>query len=292
MDRRELRFTASRKDKNLKIEHAITARHQELPLGLVLRLLKDGCVSASGREVAKHEIVSEGETYVVRIPEDVTLIRPNPDVPFDVIFEHADFLAIYKPAGVVSAPGRGHALDTLLNGIASRYGAEVERLGPNFDYGMVHRLDKDTSGLMVYARNPETHERFREMFASGRIERTYLALVHGVPQKRVGEIDVPLGEEVRGSRNVVVTSGPNAKPARTLYEVIAGDGTNALLKVTPMTGRWRQIREHLKIIGHPIAGDDDDSIRLMLHAWKLRWFDTALKKEFAFESEPPGEFDS
>lgn len=239
-----------------------------------------------------------------------------------VIFENSDFVVVNKPAGLmvhpvrVSASGQGKeksaggsraAEPTLVDWLVARY-PEIKNVGddPAVRPGIVHRLDKATSGVMVVARTQAAFERLKKLFQEHRIRKTYLAVVEGVPKNKKGTIDAPIGIK-NGSLKRSVHSSKMAKPAVTDYSVVkavAGDDGKeyAILKVSPKTGRTHQIRVHLASIGHPIVGDPlygrkqpkrkgstPLPPRLMLHAAAIAFSDSEGSR-FEFEVPPPPGF--
>jgi 23S rRNA pseudouridine1911/1915/1917 synthase len=235
------------------------------------RLIDGGHVSVDGERRAKRHVLAGGETVTVTAPA-----RPAPEAavapaPFSIAYEDEHLLVIDKPPGVVVHPARGHRQGTLVQALAGRAagGENAERPG------IVHRLDRDTSGLLVIARSDAVHATLKAALARRDIVREYLALVEGRPSARRGTIDAPLGRD-RRVRTRVSTDTEDGREAITHFEVERALARDTLLRVRLETGRTHQIRAHLLAIGHPVAGDPEYGAagryglrRQFLHAARL-----------------------
>lgn len=227
------------------------------------RLIDAGGVTVDGRVRPKRHVVSAGEHVQVRDSSP----PPAPaagagDAPFAIAWEDEHLLVVDKPAGVVVHPARGHRDGTLAQALAARVtgGDDPERAG------IVHRLDRDTSGLLVVSRTEQAHRLLREELAQRRIERVYTALVEGRPPSRTGVIDAPIGRDRRDRTHVSLDSD-RLRVAVTHFEIAQTLPTTTLLTVHLQTGRTHQIRVHLKAIGYPVCGDPQYGTA---GAWGLR----------------------
>ena len=246
----------------------------------IQRLITDGRLTIDGQAIKANAIVAGGTTLELRIPPS----RPaepigQPEIPVDVVYEDDDLLIVNKPAGLVVHPSPGHDAGTLVNALLGR-GAELAPAGiagvqrP----GIVHRLDRDTSGLLMVARTDAAQASLQAQLKARRVKKTYLALVQGSVAASVGRIEAPVGRDPgRRTRMAVVPSGRASTTGYRVRERFAGW---TLLELDLVTGRTHQIRVHLEAIGHPVAGDPiygtgtsrrgpDGLERLFLHAWRL-----------------------
>jgi 23S rRNA pseudouridine1911/1915/1917 synthase len=232
------------------------------------RLLADGTVTVDGATRAKSHKLEGGEEVTFVVPQPVEVAREAIDVP--VVYEDEHLLVVDKPAGLVVHPGAGRSHGTLVHALHGRIAGGDDPERP----GIVHRLDRDTSGLMAVARTQETYERLQAMVRARELERVYLALVRGRPRSRRGTIDAPIGRDrFEPTRQSLDSDTP--REAVTHFEVERLWDDEALLRVRLETGRMHQIRVHLAAIGLPVVGDptygvaDDRLERQFLHAARL-----------------------
>ncbi|WP_102957607.1 RluA family pseudouridine synthase [Mangrovicella endophytica] len=286
----------------------------------VQALIESGEVTVNGRPVLiSRTKLAAGDTIEMVIPEPEDA-QPQPEaIPLDILYEDDALIVLDKPAGLVVHPGAGNGTGTLVNALLHHCGDSLSGIGGVRRPGIVHRLDKDTSGVMVVAKTDTAHRALSEQFAAhgrdGRMERAYLAIVWGVPARRTGIIDTYLARSTadRLKRAVAPATRTDARHAVTHYAVQsqASDGSTALVECELETGRTHQIRVHLAHLGHPLLGDDvygggfctkartltDDrrSVvegfrRQALHAFRLVFEHPVSGETMAFETEPPEDF--
>lgn len=258
------------------------------------RALFDAGVLLDGSPARPSDRVRAGAIVESPVPTEVARLSAEP-VDFEVTYEDSDVIVVDKPAGLVVHPGSGHQGPTLAAGLLHRY-PELDGVGAAGRWGLIHRLDRDTSGLLVVARTGLAFDRLSSDMAGRRIRRLYTALVHGRFATPTGTIDAPIGRDpTRPTRRAVVAGG---KPAVTHYEVIeeypAADVS--LLEVALATGRTHQIRVHLTAIDHPVIGDKTysqlkavDSPRIFLHAHLVSLDHPASREQMTFTSPLPSD---
>src|SRR3954447_3468041 len=237
------------------------------------RLIDAGAVHVDGAVVRKRHRIAAGETVTVELPPDPDPPAPvGAPAPFAVRYEDDDVLVVDKPAGVVVHPARGHRSGTLAQPLAG-----VAAGGEEGRAGIVHRLDRDASGLLVVARSPAAHRTLKAALQARAITREYLTLVEGRPPARTGTIDAPIGRD-RRHRTRMSTETDDPREAVTHFAVEEALPRTTLLRVRLETGRTHQIRAHLQAIGHPVAGDPEYGTpgrlgleRQFLHAARLRF---------------------
>lgn len=225
----------------------------------------------------------------------------NFDIKIKVIFENDEYLVIDKPAGLLVQPTTYQKENTLVEWLMDKY-PEIGNIGQQDRPGIVHRLDKDVSGLMVIAKTQDSHQNLVEQFKNSRVKKEYLAVVHGSPSPQKGTIDLPIGRTKKGKLVAIkYRKGVKLeKPAVTEYEIVKSLNDFTLLRVKPLTGRTHQIRIHLREIGCPIVGDQEhgiknkelkiknDSTRIFLHASYLGFYDLSGQWQ-EYRSELPKE---
>jgi 23S rRNA pseudouridine1911/1915/1917 synthase len=254
-------------------------------------LIDAGRVRVDGALVAKRHLVQAGEAIDI---DDSPPESGEPDAepaPFSVAYEDAQLLVVDKPAGVVVHPARGHWAGTLAQALEGRAAGGEEP----WRAGIVHRLDRDTSGLLVVAKNNEVHRALKDLLADRRLRREYLALVDGHPPARTGTIDAPIGRH-RHDRKLMSIDSDEPREARTHFETERLLATAALLRVVLETGRTHQIRVHLAAIGHPVCGDPQygkaGQFRLerqFLHATRLAFPHPVTGESIDVRSELPAD---
>ncbi len=268
------------------------AEKLQLSRSKVQRLIKDNLVTVNNKSVAVSYQVKENDK--IEINDDLNYemnIEPE-NIPLDIVYEDNDLLVINKPSGMVVHPAPGHYTKTLVNALLYRFNlTSGEKTRP----GIVHRLDKDTSGLMLVAKNEWTHERLANMIAKKEVERKYLAIVDGLIKHDTGTIDAPIGRDTNNRQQMKVTD-QNAKEAITHFKVLEQFQNNTLLECILETGRTHQIRVHLAYIGHPVTNDPTynkkkaTAFGQMLHSKSIKFIHPRTKKELSFEVDVPKEF--
>jgi 23S rRNA pseudouridine1911/1915/1917 synthase len=247
----------------------------------VQKLISDGRLTAAGETLRANTVVSAGTEVRLDVPEPVALdLAPAPDIPLTVVYEDDDLLIVDKPSGIVVHPSPGHHDgDTLVNALLARAGgAEYGGIAGVARPGIVHRLDRDTSGLLMVAKHDAAQSSLMAQLKARRVRKTYLALVAGRVSAAAGRIEAPIGRDPRQRTKMAVV--PDGRASTTGYRVRERFADWTLLELDLVTGRTHQIRVHLDAIGHPVAGDPvygtgtsrrgpDGLDRLFLHAWRL-----------------------
>jgi 23S rRNA pseudouridine1911/1915/1917 synthase len=246
----------------------------------VQKLISDGRLTSHGHALKANAIVTAGVELLLDVPPVEALeMRPAPEIPLDIVYEDDDLLIVDKPTGLVVHPSPGHASDTLVNALLARAGgAEYGGIAGVARPGIVHRLDRDTSGLLMVAKHDGAQASLMAQLKARRVKKTYLALVHGSVNAAAGRIEAPIGRDPKRRTRMAVT--PDGRPSVTGYRVKERFAEWTYLELDLVTGRTHQIRVHLDAIGHPVAGDPvyggatarrgpDGLERLFLHAWRL-----------------------
>jgi 23S rRNA pseudouridine1911/1915/1917 synthase len=256
------------------------------------KLIDDGFVTIGGlMEKASHK-TEIGEKIEITIPPPaLTGLLPEA-IPIKILYENDDLLVIDKPAGLTVHPAPGHPSHTLVNAVLSHL-SEIEEEGDVIRPGIVHRLDKDTSGLMLVAKNNVALANLSDQFKSRSVKKVYITLVKGIIKPEKGVIDAPIGRDSGDRKKMAVTGESRGRQARTNYRVLRYVGKNSLLEITPETGRTHQIRVHLAAIGYPVFGDITYGKksaflnRQFLHAHRIGFHLPSSGKFVEFESPLP-----
>ncbi|HZQ49530.1 MAG TPA: RluA family pseudouridine synthase [Candidatus Dormibacteraeota bacterium] len=261
-----------------------------------LRLIRDGRVTLNGAPAQASDHVARGDVIDLELPQARPGRAGAEDIALDVVYEDADLVVVNKAAGMVVHPAAGHDSGTLVNALLG-LGGTWSTAGGEERPGIVHRLDKGTSGLIVAARNDAAHRSLASQLADRTLSRTYLAIARGVMRTQAGELEGAIGRHPRERKRMAVVA--DGRFARTRYEVIERKRTHTLVRCDLDTGRTHQIRVHLAALGHPIAGDTEyggrkpgEPTRPMLHAWRLRLRHPRTGAAMSFEAPPPADFES
>jgi len=251
------------------------------------RAIKKGEVMVNDLNVKPSYKTNLDDKITINMKKVEEKLTPNAEIKLDIIFENPDFIIINKPAGIQVHPDFNEKTNTIVNGLIACY-PEIAKLEDDHVYsfqmrpGIVHRLDKETSGVLIIAKNKKSFLEFKMMFKEKMIAKKYLAITYGIPQEKKGTIDKPLARTSNYRKQTIAGKRTRTKirEALTNYEVIKNLGENfSLIEVTPQTGRTHQIRVHLSSIGHPIVGDNlyrkknyekfEGASRHMLHASEI-----------------------
>ena len=247
-------YTIKAQESGERIDALLAQEIDEITRSQVVRLIAEGAVTLRCAPIKKNHRVTAGEIFVVEIPEveDTEIIAEN--IPLDIAFEDDDLVVVNKPRGMVVHPAPGHSSGTLANALLWHCGDSLSGIGGEKRPGIVHRIDMDTSGLLIVAKNDYAHRFLSAQLVDHSLSRTYEAVVCGRLKTDEGIIDAPLGRHPNDRKRMAVTER-NSKNAVTHYEVIARYDGYTYIRCRLETGRTHQIRVHMAYIGHPLLGD-------------------------------------
>ena len=258
-------------------------------------LIANGFITINDLEVKANTKVRTNDIISAEWPEDEELKVEAEEMDLDVLYEDKDLIVINKPKGMVVHPGAGNPNHTLVNGLLAHC-KDLSGINGVLRPGIVHRIDKDTSGCLVVAKNDLAHQNLSEQLAKRTLKRTYIALVHGVIQHNVGTIEAPIGRDKSDRQKMTVTS-MNARPALTHFKVMKRYEAYTLVECQLDTGRTHQIRVHFQYINFPIVGDPKYSIKKTLetqgqclHAQRIEFIHPRTQEVMQFEAEMPEVF--
>ncbi len=282
--------TIGPEDKGQRLDQFLVALDRRVSRAEVQRQIRDGYVSIADHPVLQpsHRL-RQGES-VVWLPRSLAPLTPQP-LPLDIVYEDDEVLAVNKPAGLVVHPGAGtRGATTLVEGLLA-----TRDLPPSDDParpGIVHRIDKETTGILVVAKTPRAMASLKRQFADRAVEKSYLAWVVGAFSESDGCIDAPVGRDARAPRRMAVRT--DGRASETEFHVLVRRPNRTLLLIRPRTGRTHQIRVHFKYIGHSVVGDElyggPPADGLQLHAWRLTILHPATGERLTFEAPPPPVF--
>ena len=292
-----MRLVAGSDESGLRADVWLSRRLDGLSRSRVQALIKSGDIVAVGRPLTTHLKVNAGLEVLVSIPPPELAGLIPEEIPVDVVFEDADIIIVNKPAGLVVHPAAGHRSGTLVNALL-HHCRDLAGVGGELRPGIVHRLDKDTSGVMAVAKNDVAMDDLAAQFRGGTVTKEYVALVHGVPDPPAGRVETLIGRS-RHDRKRMSTRPASGRKAISHYAVVEKLGLAAVLHVRIETGRTHQIRVHLAHIRHPVLGDlqygarkEDPGLaapRQMLHAARLALCHPGSGERMSFKAPLPAD---
>ena len=286
---------ANENDKGKRIDSFLNEVIEDATRSYIQKIIDGGYVEITGKKTTKSGNKLKGtETIVVNLPEDETLDLIPEDIPLEIIYEDSDIVIINKAPNMVVHPAHGNYNGTLVNALLYHI-KDLSTINGVIRPGIVHRLDKDTSGVIVVAKHDEAHTTLSDMFKEKTLEKTYVCIAKGVFKDKSGRIETLIGRDPRDRKKMAVVT-ENGKIAISNYEVLDESKNYSLVKVRIETGRTHQIRVHMKSLNHPILGDatygnsTDGIARQMLHAYRLKFTHPISKKEMVVTAPIPEDF--
>lgn len=281
----------------LRLDVFLVAAMPQLSRARVQAIIKEEMVRVNGKLAKPSLTLNVGDVIDGAIPEDKPAEALPEDLPLQVLYEDEHLAVLDKASGMVVHPAEGNLTGTMVNALLHRFGP-LSSIGGVQRPGIVHRLDKETSGCIVVARNDETHRSLTEQFAGRTTTKIYIAVVQGKPQPVEGTVETHIGRNPHDRQKMAVVDAPAGKQAVTDYRVLYSIGTSSLVECTLHSGRTHQIRVHMKHLGHPLMGDatygrpsrQQDVPRVMLHARKLGFTHPVTEKRMEFFAPIPSEF--
>ena len=291
-----MKYIVTYKEDNERLDKALSLLDNNLSRSFIAKLLKDGKILVNGKiEKASFKVKENDEIYLEDIVDTKADIKEE-DIPLNVVYEDDDILVINKPQGMVVHPASGHYSGTLVNALMFMEDS-LSSINGVIRPGIVHRIDKDTSGLLCVAKNDNAHRFLAEQLKDHTMAREYIALVRGVINENSGTIEMPIGRDKKDRQKMAVDK--DGKPAVTHFQVVERYKDHTLVKCQLVSGRTHQIRVHMSAIGHPVEGDPLYAGRnydrlykngQLLTAYKLKLIHPTTKKEMVFEIELPNYF--
>jgi 23S rRNA pseudouridine1911/1915/1917 synthase len=286
-------------EKAERLDKVLVSRLPEFSRARLQGLIADGFVLVDGEPPKKSgQMLDPGADVEVRIPPPVPSGLIPEDILLDIIFENEDMLVVNKPAGMVVHPAAGHDSGTLVHAVLG-YAPDIEGIGGEERPGVVHRLDKETSGLILLAKNDQAHRWLQDQFRLRKVEKTYLALVDGAPPTPSGRVETAIGRDPSHRKQMAILPPGKGREAVSEYKTLESFNHHSLLEFHPHTGRTHQIRLHCAFLGCPIVGDKVygkrtptlEIKRHFLHAAKLKITLPGEKQARTFDAPLPGELE-
>lgn len=282
-----------------RLDLFLSSQHLHDSRSRLQSLIKEGAVTLNGTKARCRDLVATGDLIHLQRKEKKTLSHAfAEEISLNILYEDEDLAVIDKPAGMVVHVSAHHEKGTLVNALLYRWkeGSELSQGSASFRPGIVHRLDKETSGCIIVAKNDVTHAGLAASFSERTIKKTYLAVVEGRPRQRQGSIVLPIGRHPTQRLKMTVRRPPQGREAITDYQVLTSSSAYSLIACFPHTGRMHQIRVHLQQLGFPIVGDTlygkrGEWNRHLLHAWKIEFTHPRQGKKVIVEAPIPKEFE-
>lgn len=279
----------------IRIDKVLSELLPDFSRSRIQQLIEEENILVNDVKVKSNYKVKTGDIISGEIPEDQELEVEPEEMDLDILYEDHDVIVINKPKGMVVHPGAGNTKHTLVNGLLAHC-KDLSGINGVLRPGIVHRIDKDTSGCLVVAKNDVAHQNLSEQLSTKTMKRTYIALVHGVLPHNVGTIEAPIGRDKNDRQKMTVTS-VGSRPAVTHFKVLKRYNDMTLVECQLETGRTHQIRVHFQYIGYPIVGDPKYSIRntpetqgQCLHAYKIEFVHPRTNELMQFSAEMPDVF--
>lgn len=275
-------------EENIRIDTYLSSK-LDISRSKIQKLIDEEKVTVNGKVIKSNYKTKLNDEIEIDDELDFDITVEPVEIPLDIVYEDEYLMIINKPSGLVVHPAPGHYDDTLVNGLLFYLNKDKTK---NIRPGIVHRLDKDTSGLMVVAKDEKTMELLSEMISKKEVERKYLAIVDGVIKENTATIDAPIGRDPSNRQKMAIN--PTGKNAITHIKVIERFKNNTFIECLLDTGRTHQIRVHLSYINHRVTNDpvygEGNEFGQMLHSYSIKFIHPITKKELYFEQDPPKEF--
>ena len=275
-------------EENIRIDTYLSNK-LDISRSKIQKLIDEEKVTVNGKVIKSNYKTKLNDEIEIDDELDFDITVEPVEIPLDIVYEDEYLMIINKPSGLVVHPAPGHYDDTLVNGLLFYLNKDKTK---NIRPGIVHRLDKDTSGLMVVAKDEKTMELLSEMIFKKEVERKYLAIVDGVIKENTATIDAPIGRDTSNRQKMAIN--PSGKNAITHIKVIERFKNNTFIECLLDTGRTHQIRVHLSYINHRVTNDpvygEGNEFGQMLHSYSIKFIHPITKKELYFEQDPPKEF--